>query len=263
MPGVAELIVETSEGMRLRQPLAGAGSRAAAMAFDGFAFVLAYAVVVLGGVLATELAGVGTIVPYFLIGAGPLVLVAVRVLQQAAWRGQTMGKRLVGLRVLSGDGYPASVFQLVLRDLLLIVDLMVLPAYVDLVLVQLGGRRQRLGDLAANTVVVRELPARRERPPFAGQSYAGLEPKTLPLTPGSAARFDAEDLDLLRALWERRDVRLDERRRLFVHAARHYADRLGVAEFDDARTLLKELYLYLRDARSGAAAGGAPAEGPA
>ena len=250
MAPVSELVVETSEGLRLRRPLAGAGSRSAAAAFDLGVFGLAYGVVALATVLLADVFGIGAIVPGLLLGAGPLVLVLLRVLQQMAWKGQTLGKRLLGLRVVSGDGYPASTFQLVMRELLLLVDMLPLPIYVGVLLIQLGARRQRLGDLAANTLVLREVSQRTDHVPFRGATWADLETKTLPLSPALAARFGPEDLELLRELWARKGMRLEERKRLFVFAARHYAERLGLEGFDDARTLLRELYLFLRDARS-------------
>ena len=40
-----------------------------------------------------------------------------------------------------------------------------------------------------------------------------------------------------------------ETRKFFVAAARHYAGRLGVREFDDARVVLRELFLFLRETR--------------
>ncbi len=247
---MSDLIVETSEGLRLRHPLAGAGSRSAAAAFDFAVVGVAFAIVVLAGYLLSEALGFGAIVPWLLLGGAPLVLIGLRVAQQAAWNGQTLGKRLLGLRVVSGDGYPASVFQLVMRELLILVDILTVPIYLGVLLIQLGAKRQRLGDLAANTVVLRVPPEASKFQPFAGQTWAQLEPKTLPLTPGFAARFGPEDLDILRELWTRRNMRLEERRSLFVTAARHYAQRLGVDSYDDARTLLKELYLFLRDART-------------
>lgn len=70
--------------------------------------------------------------------------------------GQTLGKRLLRIRVVSADGSRASWGQVVARTLLRIVDS--LPAFyiVGLVSVLATGerRRQRVGDLAASTRVV-------------------------------------------------------------------------------------------------------------
>jgi uncharacterized RDD family membrane protein YckC len=71
------------------------------------------------------------------------------------WRGQTVGKRLLRLRVVDAGGFRLEPSQVIVRNLMRLVD--GLPA-----LYLLGGitclvsrHRQRLGDLAAGTVVIR------------------------------------------------------------------------------------------------------------
>ncbi|MEX2186507.1 MAG: RDD family protein [Pirellulales bacterium] len=85
------------------------------------------------------------------------------------WNGQTPGKRLIGLRVLTVDGRPINALQAVLRNILRDVDTMpyafgfILPEmqliglyWVGLISMALTDRYQRLGDLAAGTMVVVE-----------------------------------------------------------------------------------------------------------
>ncbi len=71
------------------------------------------------------------------------------------WRGQTVGKRLLRLRVVDAYGLRLQFSQVVIRNLLRFVDM--LPAFylVGGVAALVNARCQRLGDLAANTVVVR------------------------------------------------------------------------------------------------------------
>lgn len=68
--------------------------------------------------------------------------------------GQTLGMRWLHLQVVGGDGSPATAGQLALRWLMLLVDGMFLGA-VGLASMLLTPRRQRLGDVVADTVVVR------------------------------------------------------------------------------------------------------------
>jgi len=78
-----------------------------------------------------------------------------------AWAGQTVGKRLLGLRVLSAAGARPSVRAVAGRTLLRVVDW--LPAlYLAGFITTLatGTRRQRVGDLAARTAVARAAPVR-------------------------------------------------------------------------------------------------------
>ncbi len=82
------------------------------------------------------------------------------------WNGQTPGKRLMGLRVLSVDGQPINAMQAILRNVLRAIDAMPIfgpggqfgiPFYVvALVAMSCNRRYQRLGDLACGTMVVVE-----------------------------------------------------------------------------------------------------------
>ena len=71
------------------------------------------------------------------------------------WHGQTLGKRVVGLRVVDAHGLRLQLSQVILRNLLRLVD--ILPAiYLVGGLACFCSRNcQRLGDLAAGTIVAR------------------------------------------------------------------------------------------------------------
>jgi uncharacterized RDD family membrane protein YckC len=91
---------------------------------------------------------------------------------EAIWNGQTLGKRFLRLRVVSTDGSPITPTQAVLRNLLRYADLMpyapwplMMGASINLPTLQAGlltgfitRRYQRLGDLAAGTMVIVEEP---------------------------------------------------------------------------------------------------------
>src|SRR2546423_5954649 len=76
--------------------------------------------------------------------------------------GQTIGKRMAKLRVVMRDGRPAPANAIAARTVLRLID--VLPyawLFGGLAMLLTGGRRQRLGDLAAGTIVRaddREMP---------------------------------------------------------------------------------------------------------
>lgn len=73
--------------------------------------------------------------------------------------GQTLGKLLLGLRVVRTDGSRPSVAAIGVRTLLRIVDWLPLFYLVGFIaMLATGVRRQRLGDLAARTSVARALP---------------------------------------------------------------------------------------------------------
>ncbi len=97
---------------------------------------------------------------------------------EAYWNGQTPGKRLMGIRVLSATGRPVNAYQAILRNIMRTVDLgpmisgeilglppvPLIPTCVLGLAVMAANRRfQRLGDLASRTMVVVE-----DRPWLAG-----------------------------------------------------------------------------------------------
>ncbi len=82
------------------------------------------------------------------------------------WSGQTPGKRWLKLRVIREDGRPVTFWEATVRNLLRSVDMMPAPFYsIGLISVFTSSRDQRVGDLIAGTVVVRERAA--EAPHFA------------------------------------------------------------------------------------------------
>lgn len=76
-----------------------------------------------------------------------------------AWRGQTIGKKLLRLRVMDETGLPLQFRQVVLRNLLRVVDKLPYFYLVGGVTAVLSAKSQRLGDIASGTIVVRNRPA--------------------------------------------------------------------------------------------------------
>lgn len=70
--------------------------------------------------------------------------------------GQTPGKRLLGLRVLTTEGQPINGLQAVMRNLFRGADLFPFMPFIGLLVMSLNRRSQRLGDLVCGTMVVIE-----------------------------------------------------------------------------------------------------------
>src|SRR5262249_16711541 len=147
------LKIRTPEGIEFSLVLAGPVSRMLALTID-LAMVVALGQVLqqlLAPVLVfgQDIAGAVNIVAYFVL---TLVYGA---LTGWLWRGQTVGKRLLGLRVVDARGFRLEPAQVIVRNLMRFVD--ALPG-----LYLVGGaacffhpHHRRLGDVAAGTVVVR------------------------------------------------------------------------------------------------------------
>jgi uncharacterized RDD family membrane protein YckC len=167
------LIIETPERVPLAFALASIGNRFLAVAIDHFIqfltmFVIAWSFLTWAGVgsggfdettgrLLREMSKwtiALMIIFLFLVFAGYFIFF------EWLWNGQTPGKRLLKLRVIREDGRPITLWEAVARNLLRIFDNIpwfVVPIYsVGLISIFMSGRDQRIGDLFAGTVVVRE-----------------------------------------------------------------------------------------------------------
>lgn len=161
----AELRVSTPEHVGVVYPLAGIGSRFLAAFLDGVLLLLLFAglsllaasvgqLLPVSGTTGAVLAGV-FVVLLFLV-----VPFAYYVLFETFWNGQTLGKRLVGIRVLRDDGSPIDFVAAAARNLIRTIDLLPPALAADVLVMLLSRKGQRLGDLVAGTVVVK---ARMER----------------------------------------------------------------------------------------------------
>jgi len=145
------LSIATPEGIRVDLVLAGLGSRFTAALIDlGLKAVLLLAV---GGV-ATALGDVG--VAIFSV-ASLVVYLGYDIAFETLARGQTPGKRLTSLRVLRADGRAVDPLSSAIRNVVRLVDGLGLAYLPGMVSILVTRRNQRLGDLAARTIVVREL----------------------------------------------------------------------------------------------------------
>jgi uncharacterized RDD family membrane protein YckC len=140
--------VETPEGVELEFSPAGPVPRALAWMVDAAIRSALYAA------LATLLHGLGQ------VGMG-LLMIAMFLLEwfypvgfEVLARGQTPGKKLLGLRVLRADGAPLGWSRSTVRSLLSFADFLPFGFAAGLTAMLLDRRSRRLGDLAAGTVVV-------------------------------------------------------------------------------------------------------------
>ena len=152
--------VELAEGVEIRLRTAGPMLRASAYAIDFLirlaVLLVAVIVVSLAGIAVGERVAEGLILlSWFLLDwFYPVVF-------ESGRRGATPGKRAMGLRVVQANGSPITVGQAVVRNFLRFIDGMPFFTYGFGMASCLASRRfQRLGDLAAGTVVVyARLPA--------------------------------------------------------------------------------------------------------
>ncbi len=159
--------VATPEGVTLEATLAGVGSRFAAALIDQvLRVVLLIALLILQRVVDGDGSTSSGVFLATLLTAMFLVQFAYDVLFETLASGRTPGKRWTGLRVVKLGGAPVGFVASALRNVLRIVD--ALPGFylVGILSVLFTKNNQRLGDLAAGTIVVvdRRHPAARPLP---------------------------------------------------------------------------------------------------
>ena len=146
------LRVRTPEGVAFTVRLASPVLRAAAFMIDWAAVTVAWGVsatlLSLLHLLGRDFAGLVLTVGYFVLSQGYAIAT------EWGWRGQTLGKRVLRLRVVDARGLRLAFAQVVLRNLLRFVDGLPVFYLVGGVAALLNRRAQRLGDLAADTLVV-------------------------------------------------------------------------------------------------------------
>ena len=241
------LALETPEGVDLSREIAGPGSRAAASVLDLTALALGYTLLVLLSLFMAQ-QGFGQVPLSFLQGALILIVISYPPVCGVVFDGRTLGKHLLGLRVVGDGGYPASPLQHLLRSIFWPLELALLvPVPLGLILIGITNRHQRIGDLIAGTVVVRDQSFKAEREPYRSQSWSKLPRHSLDLSASRVAELDRRDYDLLRSLLARRGMEYDANRRLYIRVAKHYDERLKLGGFQDARIFLMELFLFLRE----------------
>lgn len=147
--------VATPEGVTLEATLAGVGSRFAAALIDQILRIaLLLALLILQRVVVGDRSTSSGLVLASVLTAMFLVQFAYDVLFETLASGRTPGKRWLGLRVVKVGGGPVGFVASALRNLLRIVD--ALPGFylVGILAVLFTRNNQRLGDLAAGTLVV-------------------------------------------------------------------------------------------------------------
>jgi len=169
MPGeTTSLEVRTPEGVTFQIPIASPFTRCVALAID-FAIVSALSILAMQliGIFRLSVSAIPVIGDILVdFGSGALVIFqfAIAILYGIAteWlmNGQTLGKRMFSLRVIDERGLKLGLKQVVIRNLFRLLDSLPSTFYL------IGGlsclfthRCQRIGDIAAGTLVIREAMA--------------------------------------------------------------------------------------------------------
>jgi uncharacterized RDD family membrane protein YckC len=198
--------IVTPENIELEYEIAGIGSRFFALAID----------LLIQGLLSVGI-GYGLALidlpqlrldqkikdwPHSLIGAGFLGLLALiwlgyYIILEAAWNGQTVGKKALNIRVRKEQGYAPNLWGITLRNIIRLVDFLPFGYAIGFITMFCNKSAKRLGDYAAGTIVVKELPRQKLR------RYLNARSPETELSSGPQPEFDNETYPWLGSLLPR------------------------------------------------------------
>ncbi len=219
--------VRTPESIAFYYELAGLGSRFLALVVDvviqWLIAVICVIVASLSAPRAGQIAGALhlneknlastviaiVIVLAFILGYGYFMIF------EQLWNGQSPGKRLVGIRVVADGGYPVTLMDSIVRNLVRVFEsaFFYLPSVISMVA---SSQNKRLGDYAAGTIVV------RDRSMEIADRDAWLRPQPAALQQPFAATLSADEVALVERYLARRTM-------LPPHAARTAAAKIAGA----------------------------------
>ncbi len=255
------LVIRTPENVAFEHELAALGSRAMAWGVD--VVVIVALMLIASFAMQPVMSALGGL-------ALALYFVVIFLIQWwygaiTEWllNGQTLGKKLLGLRSIGERGLRITFLQAVIRNLVRTVDFLPLLYGVGGVTALLDPRGRRLGDLAAGTVVVSERKAPRPAsflPPSERHNTFASDPAVLL----AARRITPPEREILVALSLRREqLPLSVRHGLFEDLAAHLSARLGLTRpaFFSAEKFVVQLAAVVLGQSSGPAPLGASPRG--
>ena len=248
-----QLNIETPEQVDLRFPVAGIGSRFVALLIDHLIQIATLIIIVLALALlpgdnhAAKAAEFDTATKWFLAAVTFIVfclIVGYFALFEAFWHGQTPGKHVMKLRVIKDSGRQISLFEALARNLLRFIDLLPGFYFAGVITMLCNRKNKRLGDLAAGTIVVHELPPddRASDAFLSGETFfAKQQPKPEGALPADAiARLEPADLHVMETFFTRAlDLDLQTRAAMAARIAARMAAKMTVPlpEGNPERTL--------------------------
>jgi uncharacterized RDD family membrane protein YckC len=261
-----QLSIDTPELVAIEMPLAGIGSRFIAVLVDSLIWAAALlALIFIGVIVLPAMHALGRLSEQWTIA---IVISLVFLfnwgyftLFEAFWNGRTPGKRVARIRVIQRSGRAIGLFESMARNLVRYVDW--LPGFygIGIIAIFVTRQHQRLGDLAAGTLVVRdkdpETPLWGESGSrtFTAQIFAPASPipephTTVTLPASGIAKLSAADLEVLEGFFARRlDMNLPTRRVLAQRIASAIQAKSGLelpAE-TSVETFLEATARQLRD----------------
>lgn len=155
---MGQIEIGTSQNVGIRYEAANVMERILATVIDAVimlgVLIGLYVTVIMIAVNGTFDSSTTEVLGWVFLGIG-ILDVLYPVLCETFWNGQTIGKRMMRLRVMRVDGTQPRIVDYFLRWLIGLVEIVLTSGAVAAILIMASRNHQRLGDMAAGTTVVR------------------------------------------------------------------------------------------------------------
>lgn len=181
--------ITTSQNIDIEYEIAGVGPRILARILDGLLFVVIIIAAVIAGIMShfEEVGGIVAIVIFVVL------YVFYDLLCEIFMNGQSIGKKIMKIKVISLDGGRPSIGQYMLRWLFRIVDFSLTSGLCALISAAVSEKNQRVGDMVAGTTLIRTSPGTKMQDiafnPPEDEEYAPVFPE--------AAQLNDKDIALV------------------------------------------------------------------
>jgi uncharacterized RDD family membrane protein YckC len=185
--------VETTQNVDLELPLAPLGERILACLIDGFirGVILIIMIFVIGWFVDMSTFNQSLFVVLMILALLPVL--AYHLLFEIFNNGQSPGKRVFHLRVVSLQGDSVSIGAYVLRWLFRLVDFQLFSGLIALIAVAASEKSQRVGDMVAGTTVIKE----QHQIQFHQLAYDEQKPAYIPVYP-QASQLEPVHIELIK-----------------------------------------------------------------
>jgi uncharacterized RDD family membrane protein YckC len=229
--------IETPENVELQRKLAGIGTRFIAGLLDNLIIFAIFLVLFLLGLFSVGAGAMfsseaGAVVIGFLIVVMFVVYWGYFAFFEMVTNGQSPGKKSQSIRVVKDGGGAITFIDIAIRNLLRAVDFLGMYAVAGIFMF-ITRKSQRLGDLAAGTVVILEAVSDYSARSGRKKSVQWEEEATAEVL--RATQLTPEEYRVLRNYWQRRnELSLPARRRLLQQLVQPILKRAGQLRGDES-----------------------------
>ncbi|MBM7655605.1 RDD family protein [Neobacillus cucumis] len=257
-----QIDIKTPEYVAIQFRMAGLGSRAAAYMIDRVLLLLVNIIIIV--VLFFVYDGMDSL-PFFLRDSSVPIAIAVIGLFIINWGyffffeffsgGKTLGKRMVGIRVIQDNGHSITLLSSFIRNLVRMIDSLPTAYFLGIILIFFHPKHKRLGDLVAGTIVVHERKAKKKNKPSHIEkeiNLRGLNKNDLHLDEWTVGSFKEKDWKLVSTYANRfLQIPQEDRNELTKQIADLLLPKLGFEVIGkseiELENILLGLYFILKD----------------